>query len=247
MISARLRTVSLLCLVCLASAGRAEEQAAPIRDDAGMFHAAAIDRAEHEIAGIRRTFDRGVFVRTMATAGPRPSRWLPFLRTPRINRMLEEQLRTFADESGAPGVYVLVCNRPRDIHVLVRPGGDVDLNHHDAEDLRQSFARDLHDKDADSALLALVDRVQEMLQDRAEHGSSPVVKGAVLAGLLGGGLALWLLLRLIRRRIWAESGSEARPRETPASLGAMFGFPAGLWIYDKTYPFSEKSRVSDAS
>ena len=67
-----------------------------------------------------------------------------------------------------------------------------------------------------------------------------IVSGVVLAGLLGGGLALWLLLRLIRRKIRAGSVNQREPkgRETAALLGAMFGFPAGLWIYDKLYPCS---------
>ncbi|HEY7330482.1 MAG TPA: hypothetical protein VH592_22770 [Gemmataceae bacterium] len=248
MITSRLRTVSLLCLVCLASSVRAQDQVAPIHDDAKMFHDSAIDRAEQEITNIRRTFERGLFVRTVASPAPQPSRWLPQLRTPRVNRMLEEQDRTFAEESGAPGVYVLICKRPRDVHVVIWPPDDAELNRHDAENLRQSLLRDLHDKSADDALFALVDRLQDILQDRAAHGSSPVINDIVLAGLLGGGLALWLLLRLIRRRIRAGDASEqgTLPHETPASLGTMFGFPAGLWIYDKIYPYS-KSQISDAS
>jgi hypothetical protein len=248
MFTAFLRTVSLLCLVCLASSVRAKDQAASIHDDAGMFHASAVDRAEQDITNIRRTFERGLFVRTIASAAPQPSRWLPQLRTPRINRILEEQARTFAEESVAPGVYVLICKRPRDVHVVIWPPDDAELNRHDAENLRQTLLQDLHDKSADAALFALVDRVGDILQDRAAHGSSPVVNSVVLAALLGGGLALWLLLRLIRRRIRAGDVSEqaALLHETPASLGTMFGFPAGLWIYDKIYPYS-KSQISDAS
>jgi hypothetical protein len=112
------------------------------------------------------------------------------------------------------------------------------LNRHDAETLRQTLMRDLHDKSADAALLALVNRVRDMLQDHAERGSSPIVNDIVLIGLLGGGLALWLVLRLIRRRIGAASDRETLPREKPVLLGAMLGFPAGLWIYDKLCPCS---------
>lgn len=240
MISALPRILPLLCLAWLASTVRAEKQAAPIHDDAGMFHEAAIDRAEQEIAGIRQSFDCGLFVRTIASVSSRPPRWFPILRTPRVNRMLEEQARTFADESGVPGVYVVICNRPRDVQVVVRPEENAHFSRHDAENLRQTLMRDLHDKSADAALLALVDRVQDILQDHAERGSSPVVNGVVFVGLLGGGLALWLVLRLIQRRIQAGSASdrETLSRERPALLGAWFGFPAGLWIYDKLCPYS---------
>jgi hypothetical protein len=62
--------------------------------------------------------------------------------------------------------------------------------------------------------------------------------GFVLAGLIGGGLVFWLFLCAIRRKIRAGSARDQKTqaRATPALLGAMFGFPAGLWIYDKLYP-----------
>jgi hypothetical protein len=243
------RLLSLLCLVCLASTVCADKPEKPIRDEAQMFHAAAIDRADQGIAEIRQSFDCGLFVRTIASVSPQPPRWFPILRTPRVNRMLEEQARTFADESGLPGIYVAICNRPRDVRVVVRPEGNAYLTRHDAETVRRTLMRDLHDKSADAALLALVDRVQDILQDHAERGSSPAVNASVLVGLLGGGLALWLLLRLIRRRIGAGSVSdrETQTRDSAVLLGTMFGFPAGLWIYDKLCPVSEKTPVSDAS
>lgn len=248
MITAFPRILPLLCLVCFANAVRAETQAKPIHDDAGMFHAAAIDRAEQKIAEIRQSFDCGLFVRTIASVSPRSPRWFPILRTPRINRMLEEQARTFADESRVPGIYVVLCNRPRDVQVVLRSEGNAYLSRHDAETLRQTLMRDLHDKSPDAALLALVDRVQDMLQDHAARGLSPVVNGVVLVGLLGGGLALWLLLRLIRRRIQAGSASDREflSRERPALFGALFGFPAGLWIYDKLCPCSPARNEPEA-
>jgi hypothetical protein len=223
---------------------RADNQAEPIRDDARLFHASAIERAEQQIADIHQSFDCGLFVRTIASASPRPPRWFPVLRTPRINRMLEEQAHAFADEFGVPGIYIVICHRPHDVHVVVRSGENVDLNRHDAETLRQTLKRDLHDKSADAALLALVNRVRDMLQDHAQHGSSPIVNDIVLIGLLGGGLALWLVLRLIRRRIGAASDRETLPRERPVLLGTMFGFPAGLWIYDKLCTFHSMINAS---
>ncbi len=237
MISVLPRILPLLCLACLASPVRAGKPAEPIRDDARMFRASAIERAEQQIADLHQSFDCGLFVKTIASASARSSRWFPVLRTPRINRMLEEQTQAFADESGVPGIYIVICHRPRDVHVVVRPGENVDLNRHDAEALRQTLMRDLHDKSADAALLALVNQVRDMLQDHSERGSSPVVNGIVLVGLLGGGLALWLVLRLIRRRLVRDSDREPLSRERQVLLGTMFGFPAGLWIYDKLSPF----------
>lgn len=241
------RALSILCLAGLANGGRAEERTAPIRDEAKLFRAAAIEDAEQRIADIRRTYDCNLFVRTVASASLRQGHWFPFLRTPQVNRMLEEQAQQYAEESGLPGIYVVICTRPRDVHVIVRSEGDPQFTHRDAEALRRMLARRLHDRGEDAALLALVDQVQRVLQDHANRGSSPASNDLVFAGLLGGGLGLWLLLRMIRFKMrtrqaatsWQE-GSASDPRtqtrERAAMFGALFGFPGGLWIYDKLYP-----------
>lgn len=84
---------------------------------------------------------------------------------------------------------------------------------------------------------------------RTTRNSPPVVRGVVSAGLLGGGLAVWLLLYLVRFRIRRASGSSRKMQEheSAALLGVLFGFPAGMSIYDKMSPYSGDARVSDAS
>lgn len=241
------RTLSLIGLLCLTNAGQAQRYSRPIRDDAKIFHADAIDAAKQRIADIRRTFDRNVFVRTFVSASPGQGRGFPFLRTPQVNHMLELKARTYASESGVSGIYVVICTHPRDVHVIVRPDNDSEFTRRDAETLRRTLARSLHDQGADATLLALMEQIHDVLQDHATRGSSSMVNDVVLAGLLGGGLGLWLLLRMIRFKMrtrraattW-QTGSVSDPktqtRETAALLGSMFGFYAGLWIYDKLYP-----------
>lgn len=244
MISALPRLLALFALACLASVARAESHAAPIRDDAGIFHADAIARAEQQIEDIHRSFGRNVFVRTVASASLHQRRMFRFLRTPEVNRLLEEQAREYADESGLPGIYVVICQKPRDVHIIVRPRNDPAFTHHDAETLRRTLARRLHDSGADPALLGLVEQVHATLEGHVARGEShSVVNEFVLASLLGGGLALWLLLNMVRfklRATWSrtleEEDAAMQARRMPALLGAMFGFPAGLWIYDKLYP-----------
>src|SRR6185437_16748011 len=159
-------------LACLASASRAESPAAPIRDDAGLFHADAVTRAEQGIEDIRRKFDRNVFVRTVASASPNQRRMFRFLRTPEVNRLLEEQARKYADESGLPGIYVVICQKPRDVHVIVRPSNDPKFTHHDAEALRRTLARRLHDSGSDQALFGLAEQVHAILQGHGTRGES---------------------------------------------------------------------------
>lgn len=86
---------------------------------------------------------------------------------------------------------------------------------------------------------ARINRMREA-QANKPHAPPAIVNGVVLASLLGGGLGLWLLLVLIRLRM--RNGRKKRQaRETSALFGALFGFPAGLWIYDKLCPYSASS------
>jgi hypothetical protein len=235
------RFLVVVGLACLASAARAAEPPAAIRDDAGLFHADAIAQAETQIDDIRRTFDRNLFVRTVASAAPNERKRFWFLRTPQVNRILDEQARRIADETGAEGIYVVICQRPRDVHVVVRPGDDPLFSRHDAEALRRTVARRLHEAGGDDALLALVDQARTTLQNNVTRGpSTSVLSEFALAGILGGGLVLWLVLSIVRYKMRAahpvEEDSAEQVRRRPALLGAMFGFPAGLWIYDRLYP-----------
>jgi hypothetical protein len=242
MTSALPRVLFALCGVCLASAARADEHVSPIRDDAHLFHADAIARAEARIAELHRTFDRRLFVQTVASASPQQRRLFPFLWTPQVNRLLEEQARKLAKQSGVPGIYVVICTQPRDVHVIVEPGDDPHFTPRDADALRRSLARRLHDSGADASLLALVDQVQATLQVHAARGAISFVDDFVLLTLLGGGLGLWFLLCLIRYKLRGRQAVDAarsgEPNRTDdaALLGAMFGCPAGMWIYDKLYP-----------
>jgi hypothetical protein len=228
---------------------RAEERNSPIRDEAKLFHASSIERAEQRIADIRRTFGRNVFVQTVVSVSPQPRRWFLFLflKTRQDDHMLEQQAHAYASEHGRPGVYVVICMDPRGVGINVRPEDGQEFKRCDLKTLRRSLARNLQDRGSDSALLAFLDQIHDVLHDNATRGSSAIINGVPLAGLLGGGLSLWLSLRLIRFRLRASrtatawsAGSVNEPgtqaRETAGLLGAMFGFPAGLWIYDKLYP-----------
>jgi len=231
-------------MLCLASATRAEERAAPIRDDAGLFHADAAARAELLIDTLRRNYDRNLFVDTLKSTPPHERKLFRFLWTRQVNRILEEQAQKRARESGVDGIYVVICNDPKDVHVVVQPADDAAFTRHDAEALRRTVARRLQDSGPDAALLALVEQVRVMLHAHAMRGqSTSVVNELVLAGLLGGGVGFWLILCGIRYKmrlrdalLVSEVSTAEQTRRMPALLGAMFGSLAGQWIYDKLYP-----------
>lgn len=248
MTSARVHLLSLICLASLASIARAESPAASIRDDANLFHADALARAEQRIADIQRTFDRHLFVRTIASASPpeRSSTWWRHLRgfhsRHTVNHLLDEQVQNIVNESGRDGIYVVICKNPRGIRVVVRPGDDSLFTRHDAETLRKRLAHRFADE-PDAALFSMIEQVHITLKRHATEGSPSVGVEIVLTSVFGGGVCLWILLGILRFKMRSSRPAIPRDeegamqaREGPALLGAMFGFPAGLWIYDKLYP-----------
>ena len=205
--------------------------------------------AEQQIEDIRRIYDRNLFVDTVKSASPHERKLFRFLWTRQVNRILKEHAQKRASESAVDGIYVVICNDPKDVHIVVRPADDPAFTHHDSEELRRTLARRLQDSGPDQALLAMIGQVRDTLQTHAMRGqSTSVVNEFVLASLLGGGVALWLVLCGVRFKMRANdagnplaaSGPEAA-RRTPALLGAMFGFPAAQWIYDKLYPSTARS------
>ena len=238
------RVLAVICLACLTNVTRAEERPSAIRDEAGLFRPDAVAQAELQIELIRLNYGRNVFVDTVQSASPHKWHWKWFLGTREVNRMLQEQAEKRADASGADGIYVVICNDPRAVHVVVRPADDPAFTLHDAETLRRSIARLPRNTSPNEALYAVVRQVQNILRASATRGqSTSVVSEFVLAGVLAGGIGLWLVLGLIRYKMRArradalpEETAEERVRRRPALMGAMFGLPAGHWIYDKLYP-----------
>ncbi len=201
-------------------------------------------RAEQQIDDIRRTYDRNLFVDTVKSASPHERKLFRFLWTRQVNRILEEQARKCASESGVDGIYVVICNDPKDVHVVVRPADDAAFTRHDA--------RSCGGRSHGACRTAAPMRPCSPWSIRSVPRSKPmpravsprsVVNEFVLASLLGGGVALWLVLCGVRFKMRASQAGNSlddsaaeRARRTPALLGAMFGFPAGQWIYDKLYP-----------
>ena len=240
-----LRYVGMIaCVASLANVARAEDAASPIRDEAHLFHADAIAKAEERIDAIRRTYGHKLFVETVATVAPHERKLFRFLWTRQVNRILEEQARKRADAAGVDGIFVVICNDPKDIHVIVRPAEDPSFTRHDAESLRRSIARRLQESGPDAGLLALTEQLRAILHAHATRGqSTAVVNEFILLGLLGGGVALWLVLALVRFKLRVrqavragEASAGVSALQGPALLGAMFGSPSGVWIYDKLYP-----------
>ena len=210
MITIRPFFLAPLFLAWSAITGRAQNLNVPIRDDAGMFHAAAHRLAEKRIVEIRLEVRPQLVVRTVASASNRS--WFPFLRTPKVNRMLEEQARKYAADSVARGFTSSSGkSSPRSRHRPARRRRRV--SRRDAEMLRESGGS-LHEK-GDAALKALVDQVEEILQQHASRGPAVVVNDIGLGGRLAE-VCLWLLLRLLRCTgpIRGQEGSPLRVEET---------------------------------
>ncbi len=232
--------IAALWMVGIAKPAFGATMPAPIRDDARLYSAETLSRAEKDIDSIRRDFDRAVFVQTLASPTPGLRPWYNILRTPKVYRSLEDRARRLADETGQPGIYVVLCRRPRAVQIVVLP---------DDEALRRALLRRIREGGNQGDLLAVVQRVRDVLHERATRGSSPGDNDGFLLVCLGGGLTLWLALIFLRWKLRdggaSSSGDEAAI--TPALLGTMFGCPAGAWISDKRYPLSAPLETVPAS
>lgn len=220
--------IAALWVVGIAKPAFGATMPAPIRDDARLYSAETLSRAEKDIDSIRRDFDRAVFVQTLASPTPGLRPWYNILRTPKVYRSLEDRARRLADETGQPGIYVVLCRRPRAVQIVVLP---------DDEALRRALLRRIREGGNQGDLLAVVQRVRDVLHERATRGSSPGDNEVFLLVCLGGGIAVWLVLVFLRWRTRAVGASSAADEAamTPALLGAMFGCPTGAWISDKSY------------
>jgi hypothetical protein len=229
----------------LTAGARADDAPAPdVKDEAGLFTPAAVEQAERAIAKVRELYHLDLMVDTVPALPPTDHKWVYFWDRRKRNEFLEEWARKRAQAAGVNGIFIQVCNRPRDVHVIVwPPERGQSFTDRDCERVRRFLVRRLQTGGPDEALLATITEVSDQLERRATGqddeslSANAVVVGALVAGLFGA----WGALRLVRLRLRraAPDGGAAeraeRAAERPARLGALFGTPAAFWVYDKLF------------
>ncbi|HZY86517.1 MAG TPA: hypothetical protein VFE78_16910 [Gemmataceae bacterium] len=224
---------------------RADEVPAPdVTDGAGLFTPAAVTEAERLIADVRKDYHLGLMVETAGALPALDRKWFYFWDRRKRNEFLENWARERAKAAGADGVFVEICNHPRDVHVVVwPPERGQSFTAADCERTRRFLVNRLQTGGRDEALLATVKEVADLLearksgQDDESLSANAFVVGGVVAGLFG----VWGALQLARlrlRRAAPDGGAQDkadRAVERPARMAALFGTPAAFWLYDKLF------------
>lgn len=228
-----------------AAGARADDAPTPdVKDEAGLFTPEAVQQAEKAIATIRKEYHLDLMIDTVAALPPTDHKWVYFWDRRKRNEFLEEWARKRAQAAGVNGIFIQVCTRPRDVHVVVWPPEVAQkFTDGDCERVRRFLVRRLQTGSPDAALLATITEVSEELerrstgQDDESLSANVVVVGALVAGLFGVYGAL-RLVRLRLRRSSPDGGARERAEravERPARLAALFGTPAAFWVYDKLF------------
>ncbi len=214
----------------------------PIRDGAKLFSPDAVARATDLILELQQKYSVDFVLETTKAL---PAEVIERLKRARnAHRAFTEYAEERAQSTEVQGVFVLISTMPdhQFIGVVVRPEQfQQQFGNHQREHLRKLLAGKLK-KYPDEALLKAVEMVRDTV--RASRKESAAWAGwMTIVALIGGLLALWMLLGLLR--MWLHAGSTVgsvnnptdplRPGFMPGLLGGMFGSVAGLWIYDRFF------------
>jgi hypothetical protein len=239
-------TLPHLFLLLGASLFAAGGDSAPaVRDEAGLFSAETRQKAEKEIAGLRDVYHLDIVIETAVApadelhkkiAGMKPAQAAPLLRA-----WAEAQ----ADQAIKKGVYVLICEEPGDVEVVVSPEVlQGEFTGYDANRLRSL----LKTMKAGSSRIAKRDKrlleAAVQMREAVRYNLRPPFPWVSVIGVLTGVLGLWGVLSLVRRRLRAvEPPEPLRLNLFNALLGGMFGTAAAHWIIDTLFVAASRSSV----
>jgi hypothetical protein len=237
----------LLCtaLTCaLAGPALAAADAAPVVDHAELFSPAAVTKANRLLKEVADRYGIQLRVETLAKLPPKNAESFSGLthRGERV-RFLEKLAEERADEQDVDGLFVLVTTEPPSVSLVACPlrrydhfrsleeGGG--LSPTTRTELRKPFVKELQ-ADPNRALLALVDHFRLAVAQRVQVDPAPLPPVPALL-LVGGLLAAWLLLSLLRRLLPDPATGRPPDLYRPAVLTSLFGTPAGFWVYDRLF------------
>jgi hypothetical protein len=244
--------------------------AASVVDGAGLFRNETIFQADTLIQDLRRDYHFDVRVETLKALPDSEAKHLASLSTQRAKyRYVDGLARDRAAAANVDGLYVLICTAAppsRFVAVAAYPDAARDVfSDFKRRQLHKSLVEGLKGATAgagddstrvaigvavgfgwvarpltgpDDAILQALYEVAHSVRER--KGDPNAIHSWPVGVLLLSGISLWLVLRIVGRRMAARAPDTGllrptRPDRTPGLLAARFGNPAAYWIYDRLF------------
>jgi hypothetical protein len=226
-------SASLAVLVALSTpAVQAADPPRDIRDEAHLFTEAGVSRAEEEIVMLRKEqqgFD--LVIETLPALPEAERKRLQNLPARQANGYFHDLAVAHAE--GVNGVFALVCPNPPRIEVVVQPPeNEQRFSVFRTKQLKRQLGKAIDKSETpDRALLEAVAGVRNVLRGTAPNPNA--LDGRTLAALLVGGVGVWILLALWRRRVNPDSAPSGAARA--ALQAAQFGSLPAFAVYDQLF------------
>jgi hypothetical protein len=239
----------------------ADRPPSAVSDAAGLFRPAIIARANEQIGALRREYDFDVRVETLELPLAERKKVDGLALRRQKARYFAELGRKRAQDAGISGLYILICTNPRYVEVTDHPASVSErFSGFQQRQLHKQLVYGLQGAQPgeglryaagaaaglgwamrpaagpDAVLLDALRAVGDGLRERT--GDPNAVRISTIGAILAGGIGLWAVLALVRRRM-AERDPDGGlfcptpPDCQPAHFAARFGNPAASWVYDR--------------
>ncbi len=215
---------------------------AGVRDEAHLYEAPTLAKAEQLIGTIRQQY--GVDVRIETVPGIPADRLAEFksLKGKAQQDYLTRWATERAQQLGADGIYVLICKSPPHTRVVVEEAHAAVFGERERTKLFKLVATRGWWKSADQGLLGGIEYIRDRLDAHARGETGGVVDWGAILWVIGGLLGLWVVIGLARSLSGAGRYACNPGRGTPTEGGAlagvfggMFGAMAGHWLYESFF------------
>jgi uncharacterized protein len=257
--SLRWTVVPALVLGWLAAVGPAAAVTPEVKDEAGLFKAETVKKANAAVREIKNRYHKDLLIETFQTVPADKVEEVKKMDRAARDQFFEEWMRERARAAEVDGIYVLITREPGHVHVGVGPKTrEKAFTTSDRKKLSDLLVARFREKEFDRGLLAAVTFVNDTLRSHVGTAAAPVSRPArstaderlpqtsPLVGWICIGLVAlvvaWVVIALIR----AISGGAGAPGGSGAPgfggggfmtglLGGLFGAMAGSWLYDRFF------------
>jgi hypothetical protein len=159
----RLGRFAVAVALGLALAGRSAAVAPEIKDDAKLFSAEALKKANEQLRDIFRTYRRDFLMETFAAPQSEPAEKVKALADKERSAFFIKWAISRSDERVVNGVYVLFCKDPEYLVVGISNPARRVLSGQDRKKIDEIIRRSIGEKKPDEGLQAAIKYVRDKL------------------------------------------------------------------------------------